>query len=806
MKKVYFLILLLLPLLSFPQWRIEGTITDASTKLGLPGAHIRLLPNNWATVSGLDGSFKLSNLKEGVYSLEISYIGFETKTKQVSISADAQLQLNLEPESFMTNEVIVRAARATPNSPITYSLVTRSDIEQNNTGADLPYLLQSTPSVVLTSDAGAGIGYTGIRIRGTDITRINVTMNGVPVNDPESHGVFFVNMPDLVSSVDNMQIQRGVGTSANGSAAFGASINIKTDAWEPDPYARYQSMFGSFNTFRNTLLFGTGISQNGFSLNGRLSKISSDGYIERGWSDLRSFYISGGWQSSSSLLRFVVTSGKETTYQSWNGVPKDSLATNRRYNPSGRMLDKNGDFIGYYANQTDNYQQDYYQLHLAHRFNKKMFATTTLFLTNGNGYYESWRNNRRLRNYGLADVVIGGETISRTNLIDRKWLDNAFYGFNSAFHLTHNQYNIVFGGGWNHYNGDHFGTIIWAEFPSTSTPGNNYYFNNGKKTDYHVFARFERSINNKLYMYADLQQRGISYTIAGTHDNLRDISQSHSYSFFNPKAGLNYALNATNKLYLSVAASNREPNRSVFRDADEGQDIKHEQLIDYELGHRFSGQRIQLETNVFYMDYKNQLVLTGRINNVGAPILINVPESYRAGIEMAANVNPGRMLSWTGNLSLSTNKIKNFTEFVDNWNYWDDPENQPNQYSFELGRSDISFSPSVVAGSRFELRPAAHTSIQLQSNYVSRQYLDNTSDIERSLNPYLINNLAFHYDFEVKKLGKLGFSLHLNNILNTMYETNGWVYRYIFDGESYLMDGYFPQAGFHWYAGLRLEF
>ncbi len=519
----------------------------------------------------------------------------------------------------MSDEVIVQSTRVQEKSPSTYSTIENTEIVRQNTGQDLPFILQITPSVVTTSDAGAGVGYTGIRIRGTDITRINVTMNGVPVNDAESHDVFFVDLPDLASSVDNIQIQRGVGTSSNGAAAFGASINIQTTSLNPDPYAELNSAAGSFSTFKNTLRFGSGLVNGKWAFDGRLSAIQSDGYIDRGWSNLKSFYVSGGYFGEKTILKAIVTSGWEQTYQAWNGTPKDSLSTNRTYNPSGEMYDNDGNIIGYYDNETDNYRQDYYQLHFVQELNKNLNLSSALFYTKGKGYYESYKNKDSYSDYGFDDVIIGGDTITKTNLINQKWLDNDFYGLNLALNYTHNKINATIGGGWNQYQGDHYGYIIWAEHSSNSFIDKPWYENTGKKTDYNVYAKANYQLTKLLNLYADLQLRNIDYSIEGTHDDLRDLTQDHTFTFFNPKGGLFFTIDKRNSLYASVAIAHREPNRSAYRDADPGQTISAERLIDFESGYKYQSKNISLEANYYYMKYRDQLVLTGKINNVGDP-------------------------------------------------------------------------------------------------------------------------------------------------------------------------------------------
>ena len=807
-KRIIFLVVLLLPMALAAQFSLQGKIIANDNQTPLAGAHIQLMPGNQQLVADVDGEFIFRNLKSENYLLTISFIGFEKVTKEVPLRKDETLTISLKPAAFLQDEIVVRASRPEPKTPLTYSVVEASELRKNSSGADLPYLLQQTPSLVVSSDAGTGIGYTSMRIRGTDLTRINVTMNGVPVNDPESHGVFFVNLPDFAASVDNIHIQRGVGTSANGAAAFGASLNIKTDSPSDHAFAQMESQAGSYNTFRNSLSFSTGRSPKGFVLDGRLSRITSDGYIDRGWSDLKSYYLSGSWAGKNTLVKLIATSGKEKTYQAWYGVPKDSLktATGRRYNPSGEIINANGELVGYYENQTDNYQQDYYQLHLAHEFSAHTSLSGAAFLTKGRGYYESWKNQQKFNDYGLPDLIIGDETITRTDLIQQKWLDNDFYGFNLAFRHEKGRLNTTLGTGWNQYEGDHFGYITWAQFASESFNDTPWYTNTGLKTDFNVYLKSLYAPSGSASVFIDLQYRFIDYKINGIHDDLRDISQQHQFNFFNPKAGVFFTIDQRNKAYASVAVSHREPNRSVYRDADLGQQITHEQLINLEAGYGFQTSKLRLNTNVYYMHYNNQLVLTGKINNVGAAILTNVPRSYRLGIESSINYSFNHLLSLGAHLSVSDNKILSYTHYVDNWNYWDDPENQPYQYATELGTTNISFSPAVVGGFSIGLLPFKGFAIDLTGSYVSRQYLDNTSNTARSLDPYFVANANMRYQIPQQLFKKLELKLQLNNLSSNWYETNGWVYQYVYNGEENTLDGYFPQALLHGIFGVSVMF
>ena len=675
----------------------------------------------------------------------------------------------------------------------------RAEIEKKNTGQDLPYLLNSIPSTVVSSDAGAGIGYTGLRIRGTDLTGINVTLNGVPVNDGESHSVYFVDLPDLASSINDVQVQRGVGTSTNGAASFGASINIKTGDNNPNPNAEISSSFGSFNTYSNTLSFGSGLLNSKWNISGRLSSIKSDGYVDRASSNLKSAYLSGSYYGKKDILKAIVLLGNEKTYQSWYGVPKDSLKTNRTYNPAGEIYDTEGNFVGYYANQTDNYIQNYYQLHYAHQFSNQLNIVSTAFLTTGKGYYESYKNDESFSDYGFSDTIIGNDTIRNTNLIQQKWLDNKYYGINLAANYTSGKLKLNIGGGWSYYDGDHYGKIIWAQVATLGQYNRNWYFNTGTKSDVNLFAKANYKLNESINLYGDVQYRAIHYKINGTHDDLHDLTQSHKFNFFNPKAGIYYKINDKQNLYLSAGVANREPNRSVYRDADSSQTISPERLTDFELGYSYSRKSFLVEANLYYMDYRDQLVMTGKINNVGTPIMTNVSSSYRAGIELIAGVKLLKIIDWNVNATLSQNKIKDFVSYVDNWTTW-------GQEKQDLGTTDISFSPNTILSSNISVTPLKNLELSLFSKYVGRQYIDNTSNTSRSLDPYFVNNIRINYSIETSFIKQINFMLTLNNIFNEKYESNAWVYQYLWDDVEYEMNGYFPQAEFNFILGVNLKF
>ena len=801
MRKDYMLIIVLaiLPIFMNAQYTLSGKVTNIDNGLPLPGAHIVVINTQLKSISDNNGYYEIKGLKSGSNKIKISYVGFESQTIKIVIHQNTEQDISLQPSTIMSEEVIISAIRATDESPTTYTIMDKAKIAEENTGKDLPYILKSTPSTVVSSDAGAGVGYTGLRIRGTDLTGINVTLNGVPVNDGESHSVYFVDLPDLASSINDIQIQRGVGTSTNGAASFGASINIKTADNNPDPYAEISSSFGSFNTLKNSLMFGSGLLNAKWSFNGRMSSIMSDGYVDRASSNLKSAYFSGSYYGKKDILKAIVLLGDEKTYQSWYGVPKDSLETNRTYNPAGEMYDNEGKFIGYYDNQTDNYTQNYYQLHYAHQFSNRFNIASAAFLTTGKGYYESYKNDKKLSSYGFSDTIIGNDTISRTNLIQQKWLDNKYYGLNIAGNYTSGKLKLNIGGGWSYYDGDHYGKIVWAQVATLGQYDRNWYFNTGTKSDANFFAKANYKITEKINLYGDIQYRSINYKIDGTHDDLQDITQSHKFNFLNPKAGIFYNINKDQNLYLSVGIANREPNRSVYRDADSSQTISSERLTDIELGYSYATSSIFIEANLYYMDYKDQFVMTGKINNVGTPIMINVPESYRAGIEIVTGVNFLKIIDWQINATFSQNKIKNFVSYVDNWSTW-------SQVQDTLGTTDISFSPVTILSSDISISPINNLKLSLFSKYVGKQFIDNTSNDERSLNAYFVNNLSIYYTIETSFIKQIDFMLTLNNIFNEKYETNAWVYRYYYEDTEYEMNGYFPQAEFNFMFGFNLKF
>ncbi len=791
-------LMLLIPFIAFSQFVITGKVIDKKTKEPLPRAHIIVENTYKKTISDNNGNYKITLLKKDTYTIKATYLGYKNFEKQISLRKNTVLNIELERSAILEDEVIISATRAYDESPTTLKNISKKEISQINLGQDIPSLLSSTPSLISTSDAGTGIGYSGIKIRGTDMTRINVTINGIPLNDPESHQVYFVDLPDFASSINNLQIQRGVGTSTNGAAAFGASINIQTLKLKPKPYAVIDNSLGSFNTQKHSISVGTGLINNKFSFDARLSKIQSAGYIDRSNSDLKSFFVSGSYYSKKNLFKFNIFSGKEKTDQAWDGVPSDSLISNRTYNPCGEYTDHNGN-TAYYDNQTDNYQQDYFQMLYSRQINLKLNLNAALHYTKGKGYYESYKTNQKLKKYNIENFL-ADSGITKSDLVRQKWLDNDFYGTTfSANYDNHKKLKMSVGGSWNKYDGDHYGKVIWAKNAIVIDKNNKYYKGKGIKKDFNIYSKINYQVYNKLNLYADMQYRNIIYNINGINDKLNDITQQHNYNFYNPKFGIFYKFNDKHNIYCSYAVANREPNRRNFTDADPGKTPKAETLYDYELGYNFNSQYFIAGANIFYMNYDNQLVLTGEINNVGDPIMVNVPKSYRTGIELTSAAKLSHKLKWNANLTLSKNKINNFTEYIDNWDTW-------SQDSTYLGETDLSFSPEIIANNQFTFEILKNFYFNFTTKYVGKQYIDNTSSDKRKLNPYLIDNIRINYNFKTNWIKDIGLNLMVNNIFDEKYETNAWIYRYYEGGKENYMDGYFPQAGINFLVGLHLKF
>ncbi|MGC4041070.1 MAG: TonB-dependent receptor [Flavobacterium sp.] len=671
------------------------------------------------------------------------------------------------------DEVLVSAVRVTTKTPVSFSNLDKKEIKNRNLGQDIPILMNYMPSVVTTSDAGNGVGYTGIRVRGSDATRVNVTINGIPYNDAESSGTFWVNMPDFASSVESLQLQRGVGTSTNGAGAFGASLNLLTDSFSKESNGEISNSFGSFNTRKHTVKFSSGLLNDHFELAGRLSNINSHGYIDRASSDLKSYFLQGTYVGKTTLIKALVFGGKEITYQSWNGIDGETMRDNRTFNSAGIYTDEFGN-TRYYGNEVDNYQQDHFQLHWNERISENWSSNIALHFTPGKGFYENYKEDADFADYGLTPVVIDGTTINTTDLVRQKWLDNNFYGTTYSVNYKKNKLDLIAGGGWNRYEGKHFGKVIWTRFASTSELGDHYYDDSATKTDNNIFVKANYQLTQKLSLYGDLQYRVVNFRADGVQANVVD----DTFHFFNPKAGLNYELNAKNTLYFSYAKANREPNRTDY----EGGNATSEKLDDYELGWRFSAEKMKINTNIYYMAYKDQLILTGNLDDVGNPIRSNSEKSYRLGLEVDATFALSKQFIIRPNFTLSQNKNVDLNVLGNN-----------------VGTKDIAYSPSVIAGNILVYKPSENLQVSWLSKFVGEQYMNNIELPSAKLQDYFVNDLNISYEIKPKSVFKsIVLTGLVNNILDKKYVSNGYMY----DIYPY----YYPQAGINFLTGLTLKF
>ena len=726
-----------------------------------------------------------------------------------SLIAQQQKQLtdSLINPLISLEEVSVSGLRVNENQPLTFSEVQTEALKERNLGQDLPILLNFLPGVVTTSDAGAGIGYTGIRVRGSDASRVNVTINGIPYNDSESQGTFWVNLPDFTSSVDNIQLNRGVGTSTNGAGAFGASLNLITQGVSDLAFAEIASSFGSFNTIKNTVKFSTGLLNEHFELSGRVATIASDGYIDRASSDLKSCFFQGLYKDKNTSIKALTFGGSEITYQSWYGIDSGTLAANRTYNPAGEMYDSNGVLTGHYDNQVDDYKQDHFQFHWTQQYNSSWSSTIGLNYTYGRGYYEEYNDLWATQNITFGDevnfdylqiapLVIGGTTIDTTENISRKWLDNNFYVGTFSLNYDSNQINAVFGGSYSSYNGDHFGNLIWAQYASNAAPNHRFYENNADKKDFNLYTKVTQQLGTAWTVYADVQFRTIAYNSIGTVKGPEPIAIDDNLSFFNPKAGITYRASEASRLYLSYAKAQREPNRSDYENGTP----KPESLNDFEAGWRFKKEKVQLQANLYYMDYENQLVLTGALDAVGEPIRTNSGDSYRFGLEIEAAIQFAEQWVWQPNLALSSNKNKDF--------YFKRDGQLQN-----LGTTNISYSPNVVGASNLVFAPSTVFRVALLSKYVGEQFMGNIDADLSKLEAYFTNDINISYVWTPNSwIKEAQFSLLVNNIFNALYTSNG--YFYTFDDDYSVAGvvttiegvGYYPQAGTNFLMGATFRF
>lgn len=786
------------------QHKIVGVVTGPNEK-PIPYAAIGIKNTFISSMANNEGKFEIKNLKPGKYILITHCIGYKPRVDSIDISGDLSIQIILKKEDVNLDEIPVSSTRATKQTGMAYTELNKEDIEKQNLGQDIPMVLNTAPSVVTNSDAGNGIGYTGLRIRGTDGTRINVTINGIPVNDAESQGTYFVDMPDLLSSVNSIQIQRGVGASSNGAGAFGASINMQTNTLNEKPYAQLINSGGSYRAYRNTIAAGTGLIGNHWAFDARLSRIGSNGYIDRAKTNLNSYYLSGGYYGNKTVVKAIMFSGNEKTYQAWYYVPEDSIKRgNRTYNPAGEYYDSNGN-VHYYDNETDNYKQDNYQLHLIQTVNDKLNFTLAGHYTDGKGYYEEYRSNDALANYGIANVVVDSlTTITNSDIVRRRWLDNDFIGAVGNINYTPvSKIKFTLGGGTNQYFGRHMGEVIWARYASNSETGKRYYYDRAFKNDNNVYLKTNINFMKNAYAFVDLQYRNVFYSFLGFDSSLANVQQSVKYDFFNPKVGLNYNINEKARIYASYSIANKEPNRDDFVQSSSKSRPKAEKLNDLELGGSYANKDVYFEATFYNMDYTNQLVLNGAVNDVGAYNRVNVTKSYRRGIELQAAFNITKYFTLSGNVTLSKNKIKDYVEFLDSASA---DYSVYKQMEIKYSETDISFSPNVTSSGILTFKAGDILNISLINKYVSRQYLDNTSNVNRSINPYSVFNIKLTSTIKTKWIKEIMFIVSANNIFSTKYETNGYTFSYYTDTTLSTYNYLAPAAPFNVMGGVSLKF
>ena len=766
---------------------VTGLVTDEKSNTPVDGAVVSI--NNETVVTGENGTFTFSKMNGKSLLVKVSCIGYETF--QESFNSDAlkkALSIKLKQKALSLQSLEVKSIRASNKAPFTKTNLSKEEIAKVNLGQDLPFVLNQIPSVVVNADAGNGVGYTGIRIRGTDATRINVTLNGIPFNDAESQGTFFVNLPDFTSSVNSIQVQRGVGTSSNGTGAFGATINLSTNELNDKAYSELNNSFGSFNTWKNTIKAGTGLIDGHFTVDARLSQITSDGYMDRASSNLQSFALSTAYITNKASLKLNVFSGKEKTYQAWNGVPEYLLESDRTYNSSG--TDKPGEP---YNNETDNYKQTHYQLFYNQQLKNSWSFNTAAFFTRGMGYYENYKADQKFSKYGLPNVVVGATTITKTDLIIQQWLNNYFYGQLFSFQKKTVKNTITFGGGWSNYEGKHYGNIIWAK---TGIDKDYQYYNNyAQKRDINAYVKWQHQINNNFDFFVDVQYRNVQHKMNGFKYN-PTLWVNRKFDFVNPKAGITYSKNGW-QTYLSYALAGKEPNRDDF-EAGQSLQPKAEILHDFELGTEKKTNKYHIAATAYYMLYKDQLVLTGKINDVGSYTRTNVPNSYRLGIELQGGYTFTNWLNATANFTLSQNKIKAFTEYADNYD-------NGTQLAIAHSNTDITLSPAVVGGASINILPAKNVELSLLSKYVSKQYLDNTQNNNRALNSFYTQDVRAIFTVKNKLFKEWNIVGQVNNVFNKKYEPNGYTFSYIYGGQFTTENYYFPMAGTNFMLAVNIK-
>ncbi len=806
----------------FAQSTIRGVVTDES-KQPLEGVNVSIKNTTYGAVSQSDGSFELKKVK-GAVDLQFSLIGYETIVRTVDVTKQKSLSITMNVAPIMYDDFEVTATRAGENAPFAVEDINANELEARNSGGSLPDVLKLSPSLVVSTENGLPFGNIKFRIRGSDPTRINVTVDGVPLNDAESQAVYWVNMTDVTESVSDIQIQRGVGSSTNGAATFGASVNIQTKGYDANPYAEISSYVGSFDSYKNSVQFNTGLIKDHFVFNARLSDLKTDGYVQHTGMNNQSYFVSGGYFSDKTSLRLKVFGNEEHTGISWWGVTSYDMEKNGRdYNIAGDYYDKNGD-RHYYEDQKDNYWQNHFHLNFSQELSDELQMKAALHYTHGKGYYEqfqdddNWMHDTDFEYYGFPNAsfvdVASNDTLTGSDLVRQRWMRNDFYGGVVSLEYNMDDLYVVFGASANRYDGDHFGEVIWVENNPGIAKKQRYYFNNGTKDDIAAFVKASYNITSQLSAYGDIQYRYVGYEMKGDNNDYDkpDFDIDEDYNFLNPKAGVMYR-EGHHKAFASFAISNREPTRTNLKDAvgDEANQPTAETMYDTELGYQFSTMHFTVGANVFYMNYKDQLVPTGEKNSVGYEILTNVEESYRAGVELSMAWRPTSWAMWEANATFSKNKIHNFTEYntyYDEW-YW-----QKIDYKGTYrGTTDIAYSPNIVASSMLTFYPIKNGTISLNSKYVGEQYFDNTSQDGAKLDAYFVNDLMIGYKMPLPFADYVELKVMINNIFDADYISDAYGGKDMVANEGSTTEFhekrwtyYFPQAFRNYGAKLVVRF
>lgn len=782
-KNTFFLFLFVSILTNAQTFTLTGKVVDENNN-SLSKATVLVEERKNGTSTNFDGKFTI-NLTKGNHTIQVSFIGYKTVSKEVSLTKNNEIEFVLFPNSTLLEEVLVAAVRVKANAPVTHTNISKKELAKRNLGQDIPTLLNYLPSVVTTTDAGAGVGYSSLRVRGSDATRVNVTINGIPYNDAESQSTFWVNLGDFTSSVENIQLQRGVGTSTNGAGAFGASLNILTDGVSQKQSAQIASSIGSFETLKNTIKFNTGLLNDQIAFSGRFSKINSNGYLDRATSDLKSYFLQANYIDENTLIKSLIFGGKEVTYQAWNGVDAITAKNNRTFNGAGVLYNSDWTIRGFYDNQVDNYTQNHAQLHWNQKYNNRFSSNLAVHYTRGNGYFEEYTQAYFEKEPNLwIPTNVSNQTAGNSDSIVRRYANSHFYGTTYSFNYKNEVLDFIFGGAYNKHEGRHFGETIWNRFAGNTEIRAIYYDRPGDKTAANFFAKATYKILDNLNIYIDVQQRKVTYKA----EVEKSPSINEVFHFFNPKAGVSFTMNKTNNFYFSYAKAHKEPGRADYKEISDAIDFpRPEELNDFELGWRFTTENIKINSNIYYMKYIDQLVLTGEIDNNGAFNKTNSGKSYRLGLEIDANIKVNNYLHIRPNITLSSNKNIAFKQGIDTT-------------VTNLGSTDISFSPKITAANTITVKPFHNFEVSLLSKFVGEQYLTNTEETDKKLESYFVNEFNLGYVLNPKSIFKtITFNALVNNVFNKEYISNGYFHP---DWGTY----FYPQATRNFLVGVTLKF